>query len=229
MTAEAITELASLRPPDRETLQERVYRELRVALMRGRFQPGRSLTIRALAAALRTSSMPVREALRQLVAERALNMLPNRSFGVPLISRSRFRDLVQVRVEIEGYAAAQAAARVTDPVIDRLEKINQAMTAAEQIGDRELYITRNQEFHFLIYGCAGTEVLLPIIETLWLQSGPYIAYVFSEGPHPKVALSRHEGMIAGLRKKNAAAVRTMLAGDITDAAEIILAGARFSD
>jgi DNA-binding GntR family transcriptional regulator len=222
-------ELTVLTPPARQTLQDRVYRELRMAIMRGKFLPGRSLTIRAVAAALRTSSMPVREALRQLVAERALDTLPNRSFGVPLLTRQRFKDLVEVRVEIEGYAAARAGTRATADLARRLEQINQAMTGAAQIGDREMYVARNQEFHFLIYETAGSEVLLPIIETLWLQSGPYIAHVFSEGPSPKVALDRHQGAIEAFRRGDADRMRTMIGGDIADAAQIILGGAQFSD
>jgi DNA-binding GntR family transcriptional regulator len=225
----ATAELAVLTPPARETLQERVYGELRAALMRGRFLPGQSLTIRAVAAALRTSSMPVREALRQLVAERALGTLANRSFGVPLITRERFKDLVQVRVEIEGYAAARAASRISPGVIERLDSINKAMVTAERLAERELYIARNQEFHFLVYEAAGSGVLLPVIETLWLQSGPYIADAFSDGPHPKVTLDRHQGLIDALRRGDAVAARKMVAGDITDAAAVILAGSSFSD
>ena len=52
--------------------QERVYRELREAIVTGRFVPGRPVTLRGVAVELGVSPMPVREALRQLVAERAL-------------------------------------------------------------------------------------------------------------------------------------------------------------
>ena len=52
------------------TLYEKVYEELRNALMSGRFLPGEPLTIRGVAEALGTSIMPVREALRRLAAER---------------------------------------------------------------------------------------------------------------------------------------------------------------
>src|ERR1700678_985147 len=89
--------LEILTPPPRQTLQQRVYGELRAAIMGGRFLPGQTLTIRAVAAALRTSTMPVREALRQLVAERALDPLASRSFGIPRLSRKRFQDVVTLR------------------------------------------------------------------------------------------------------------------------------------
>lgn len=47
--------LPVLRQVSRETLQEQVYRQLREALMSGRFEPGQKLTIRGLAEALGSS------------------------------------------------------------------------------------------------------------------------------------------------------------------------------
>ena len=41
--------LPKLTPVSRETAQKRVYRELRDALMRGRFVPGAAVTLRRLA------------------------------------------------------------------------------------------------------------------------------------------------------------------------------------
>jgi DNA-binding GntR family transcriptional regulator len=222
-------DLIELTPPIRETLQERVYGELRLALMRGRFLPGRSLTIRAVAAVLGTSSMPVREAFRQLVAEQALEMSANRSFAVPLLTRQQYMDLVRIRAEIEGYAAAQAAARISPATVSNLRTINKAMIAASKSGDRDAYIIRNQEFHFVIYDASGSTVIKPIIESLWLQSGPYIALLFEEGPHAKGTLGRHEGAVEALRKGDAKAARAMISGDITDASEIILASGKFTD
>ena len=64
----ALARLAPLAPIARETLQERVYRELRRALINGRFNPGQALTVNELAGSLRTSAMPVREAVARLVS-----------------------------------------------------------------------------------------------------------------------------------------------------------------
>ena len=53
-----------------ETQRERVYFEIRRALMAGDFEPGQKITIGAVASALGVSATPVREALRRLTAER---------------------------------------------------------------------------------------------------------------------------------------------------------------
>jgi DNA-binding GntR family transcriptional regulator len=229
ITAQGNSQLEMLVPPGRETLQERVYMELKGAIMCGRFPPGQSLTIRSLATALRTSTMPVREALRQLVVEQGLENRANRSFAVPLMSRRRFEDLTRIRSEIEGYAGSLAATKIDTPTLKRVVEIEREMVEAEELQDRDRYIASNQHFHFTIYRAAGSEVLIPIIEMLWLQGGPYIKAVFIKGRRSKVNLSHHESILKALRRHDPSQARDMIAADITDAASHILEHANFSD
>jgi DNA-binding GntR family transcriptional regulator len=229
LTAQGSSQFEMLVPPGRETLQERVYLELKAAIMCGRFPPGQSLTIRALATALRTSTMPVREALRQLVVEQALEYRANRSFAIPLMSRRRFEDLAKIRSEIEGYAASLAATRIDADTIKEVSEVDRAMVEAEEVQDRDRYISHNQHFHFTIYRAANSSVLMPIIEMLWLQVGPYIKAIYTRGKHPKVKLRRHEGILKAMRHHDPHQARDMVAADITDAAKHILRSAEFAD
>ena len=222
MALSTAADLAAINPLQRETLQERVYRQLKVSLMGGKFPPGRSMTIRALAGALGTSPMPVREALRQLVAERALEMLPSRSFGIELMTPERFADLLRIRVEIEGFAAAEAASRIEPNRIERLASINDEMSVASKNADREAYIALNQQFHFGIYETAGSNVLLPMLESLWLQIGPYLNFVFDHGRQPDVSLDHHFDALEGLRARDARLARSAIVADISGAADVIL-------
>jgi len=75
---------------EREMLHDPAYLEVKKAIMSGAIRPGATITIRAMAAALGTSPMPVRESLSCLVAERALVMLPTRSVTVPLMTAEQF-------------------------------------------------------------------------------------------------------------------------------------------
>ena len=89
-SAEVALDLPKLQ---RNTLNEAVYQQLKQALMTGRIAPGSTMTIRSLAASFGVSLMPVREALRRLVAEHVLVLQPNRSVALPVITRERFREL----------------------------------------------------------------------------------------------------------------------------------------
>ena len=84
-------------PLDRQTLGERAYARLADLLMSGRLAPGEKLSLRAAADVLGVSIMPVREAVSRLVADKALEVTPNRAVRVPLMSAAQFRDLTKVR------------------------------------------------------------------------------------------------------------------------------------
>src|SRR5688500_16434787 len=104
----------------RNTLNEEVYQQLKQALMTGRIAPGSTMTIRSLAASFGISPMPVREALRRLVAEHVLVLLPNRSVSLPIITRERFREITRIRTSLEGLAAEEATPLVTPDVAQRM-------------------------------------------------------------------------------------------------------------
>ena len=71
-------------PLDRQTLGERAYAKLADLLISGRLAPGEKLSLRAAADVLGVSIMPVREAVSRLVADKALEVTPNRAVRVPL-------------------------------------------------------------------------------------------------------------------------------------------------
>ncbi|MBO9099895.1 MULTISPECIES: GntR family transcriptional regulator [unclassified Rhizobium] len=211
---------AQLAPVGRETVQDRVYSELRRALIGGLFEPSQVLTIRGLADALVTSTMPVREALGRLITEKALEALPNRSVRVPPITLERIDDLLRARMLIEGEAIALAAKRMGPKDITVIEAMLHEwdeMRALKQKKDVDREVTLNQTFHFEIYRACGSAVLIPMIESLWLQSGPCIRvaiYAFSEAGEVDTA-HYHRSIVAALAAQDADAARAALVADIS--------------
>jgi DNA-binding GntR family transcriptional regulator len=166
--------LSDVAPVMRETVQTRVHQQLRHLLMVGRFQPGQALKIHDLAEVFGTSAQPIRESIRQLVAERALEALPNRSARVPLMDDLRLEDLRRTRLALEGLAAELSAERATPADVEALAKIVDDEVEADEQLHVESSVSRNLEFHFRLYRISGSTVLPPIIEGLWLQIGPNI-------------------------------------------------------
>lgn len=209
-----------LAPVGRETVQDRVYGELRRALIGGLFEPGQVLTIRQLADALMTSTMPVREALGRLITEQALEVLPNRQIRVPPITLDRLADLLRARILIEGEAIALAAPRMTAAGLERAAEIMAEWEALRLGGDPETVdreVTLNQAFHFETYRACGSEVLLPMIESLWLQSGPCTRaaiFAFSEAGE-RDAARYHHAILDALRRGDGVAARVALIDDIS--------------
>lgn len=210
-----------LTPVSRETVNDRVYRELRRALIRGLFDPGQVLTIQELAAKLETSTMPVREALSRLISEQGLEAMPNRSVRVPPVDETRLEHLLKARVVIEGAALEMAAPRLSKADLDALEHLTLEIgTPSRGPGSAiETQLETNQEFHFRIYQASGSTVMIPIIESLWLQSGPYIrAAAMAFDPRDAVSTSHFHGQIvAALKARDVAGARAALAADISRA------------
>jgi DNA-binding GntR family transcriptional regulator len=216
---------ARLIPVGRETVNDRVYRELRRALIHGLFDPGQVLTIQELARRLETSTMPVREALSRLISEQALEALPNRSVRVPPVDPARLEDLLRARIVIEGAALELAAPKLTRAAFDELSTLIGRHDAQPfgETGAVEAQIEANQAFHFSIYHASGSTVLIPIIESLWLQSGPYIrAAALAFDPRSAISGSHYHGeIVAALKRSDVAAARTALATDISRAFDLL--------
>jgi DNA-binding GntR family transcriptional regulator len=208
---------------ERETVQERVYAALRDQLMRGGFEPGQKLKIGALATAFGTSAMPVREALNRLTAERAIESMPNRSVRVPALSKNALQDLMETRFAVEGLAVARAAAKMTSRTLAELRDLIHAQSATDAEHISEASAKQNRAFHFAIYRESGSTVLLPIIESLWLQFGPYLRVASErfDGREGR-GTNFHVEIVEALARRDGAAARAALESDIGRAFELVM-------
>ena len=208
----------------RGAVRDHVVAELRRGLMVGAFVPGQVMSLRKLATRFQTSPMPVREALTELFASNALEELPNRSVRVPLMSPSRMKELFRVREHLEGLAAKDACRRCTPDLVERLERINRTLRQA--IAERQIEgaLAGNQEFHFTLYRAAESEVLMPLIESLWLQSGPTM-YFSLLAPGAPWDASAHGEILQGLKAGDPAAVQRALSKDIRAGGRHLFKGA----
>lgn len=203
-------------PPDAAdtSLRQQVYASLREALTSGRFAPGQKVTFRYVAGVLGVSLTPVREAMRRLVAEGAFEMNPNRSVRVPLMTRDKVLELRDIRMELEGLAAAKAALVATRGQMADIRRAAREIMAARNRGDSATDRQKVREFHFAVYAAAGQPTLLRLIEGLWLQTGPYMNLLYpdfissSRGPAGRLRL------IDALQARNASAARREMADDI---------------
>jgi len=206
------------RPP---SIQERVYNELKLGLMVGSFLPGQTVSLRKLAEKLNTSLMPVREAINHLVAERAFEMLPNRSVIVPEMSREKLDELVYWRALLEGEAARKACQNASDDLITSLNQLNdEMMTAVDKRNVRQV-LSCNKEFHFQLYHASQSKVLMPMIESLWLQMGPFTFFSFLS-PDLIWNSTFHIKIIEALKEQDSDKIRDAVVGDIQTLADYLV-------
>jgi DNA-binding GntR family transcriptional regulator len=189
-------------------------------ILTGEISPGQSITINSLASAFAVSHMPVREALHRLVAERALTVISGRSVGLPPLSIERLEDLKRVRLEIEGLATGWACARLSDQDLNRLDGLVQSMAGADRQGNVKAFLHGNRDFHFGIYRAAGSQTLLSMIESLWLQISPYFNLLHASGNYAR-ANREHKTLAAALRERDPRRARAAILADINGAAAVL--------
>jgi DNA-binding GntR family transcriptional regulator len=214
-------------PLDRQTLGERAYAQLADLLISGRLAPGEKLSLRSAADVLGVSIMPVREAVSRLVADKALEVLPNRAVRVPLMSAAQFRDLTQVRIAIEGHAAALAAKHRDPADLIAIARAEEAMRAESEkaVPDLPRAVELNKTFHFAVYEAAHSPITVEIIRALWLKAGPVINLDLRANPERLAkgdAIKFHADVRRAIAAGDGAAASAGVEADIGGAAHVIL-------
>ena len=158
------------------------------------------------------------------MAERAIVATDDRKFEIPVLGRQQVDQILELRMLLEGLAAAQAAARITEPELQRIRKQFTAMDDAVQQLDSELLLETNTRFHFLIYRASRNEILMAIIESLWLQYAPTISDYLPELIRRlslqdrqklyQVSQEQHARILAALENKDSDEAREQIHADL---------------
>jgi DNA-binding GntR family transcriptional regulator len=192
--------MRTIDPLGEEGLNSAIYAELRERLVTGRMAPGHELSTRSLAQELGVSQTPVRDALSRLAAEGALEIRAKRRVRVPAMT---------------GALPSIDATRLA-----RLREVDAAIDAAIAAHDADGYMFNNHAFHFTLYRAQDGRTMTQLIDTLWLQFGPFMRLVYTQLP-AKVVNDRHQEAIGAIVAKDAAALRTAIAADISEGMDMV--------
>lgn len=207
---------------EHQPLSDRAYQEIRKGLTTGHFAPIQPLVIRTLAQNYGISATPIREALQRLVAERLLEVLPNRSIVVPRMTRRRFRELFPIRGALEGLATELAVPIFDDAEKLRLQTLLDRIAETTRSYDSRTYLKLNREFHFAIYEKAGNPELLRLIQDMWLKVGPVFTGLFDDDHYRHHANDEHLHIVEAILRGDAPAARLAMEQDLYLAAESLL-------
>ena len=195
------------------TTHERIYQSLKERLLFGGFLPGKPVTLRGLAEDLNVSPMPVREAIRRLIAEGALESHGNRRVSIPAMTDQKYQEIMQSRLLLEPELAEMAMPNIRKEAIQHLVDLDDAIDLCMENGDVEGYMRGNHAFHFALYGAAHSVVMEKLVDSLWVQFGPFLRLIY--GRHGTASLiDHHKQAIEALKQRDKAALRSAIADDI---------------
>lgn len=212
-------EAAETAPRGAPVIHEEVYERLRRAIIAGQLEPGKSLSVRGLAAEFGVSAMPAREAIRRLAALGALEMTETRRVSVAQMTPEKFDELAIARTALEPALAGLAARKLAnepkarDALVAKLKVIDASLDEAIAQGDIAAYGKRNSEFHFALYAAAQAPVLLGLVESLWLQIGPFMRIVIGRLGTTSL-VDQHKEAISALASGDAEKLEEAMRTDI---------------
>jgi len=110
-------------PNGEAALVDDLAERIRQRIMSGEFPIGTQLRQAALATEFKVSRTPVREALRKLASEQLVSFEPHLGVRVPGWSNHDIEEIFALRVELESYAAGQAARHANPAQVAELREL----------------------------------------------------------------------------------------------------------
>jgi DNA-binding GntR family transcriptional regulator len=172
---------------------------VRELVITGELAAGEQLRQRDLAHRFGVSQTPVREAMRRLESEGLLVCDTHRGFTVAAPELGPVQENFQIRAALESLGASLAARKIDAAGLARLRDLNEAMRTLPD--DDPQYPELNREFHFTVYSCAGSPLLLSLMRLLWasLHGGPRVTRSHAESvrQHDEILKALADGDAAG--------------------------------
>lgn len=192
---------------------EAIYQRIRDMILFGELAPGQGVTILGLTERLGAGMTPVREAIRRLTAEGALEAQGNRRVIVPVMTPEKLDQIEFARLSIEPKLAEIAAKKQRSGLVSELRALDGQVNEAIAAGSIERYLEANFRFHFRLYEEAEATILKKIALSLWLQAGPSLRIVCGRYGTSNLP-DKHDEAVAALAAGDPAATAQAICEDI---------------
>lgn len=177
---------------------ERAYTLLRGALLDGRFSPRERLVELALVEDLGVNRATIREALARLEQEGLVERRPNRGAVVRALSPAEIRDILRMRIDIEGLAARWASERGEPSRRAALREPLDELVERATRGDIAGVARLQARIHHDIVELAGSEPLRSVSATLDARTTRIRRRSMRSRERLQASLSEHERIVVAV-------------------------------
>ncbi len=190
----------------RVTLHDAALNQIRDMIIEGKLAPGMRINEGQVGAMLGVSRTPLREAIKSLVGEGLVEILPAKGAVVRRFSIGDIRDILEVIKALEQSAAQLACERASDAEIAAIVALHEEMLELYRSRNRLAYFKLNQAIHSALVRASGNPVLAETHEQLQARI-KRIRFIGNETPDRWAgAVADHEAMIEALRRRDAPAL-----------------------
>ena len=190
------------------TKQQAVYRTLRESILRCELRPGTRLVIDEVARQFHMSSIPVREAIRQLQAEGLVLSVAHVGGAVAPISHDSVIEVFAVLEGLELVATRMAAQRMDAANGAVLADLIASMDRAIDAGSPGLWAELNTRFHLAIAEMAAMPMLHDMLRRAFDHWERVRRYYFSDVliHRTRVAQAEHHALLRHMELRDFARV-----------------------
>jgi DNA-binding GntR family transcriptional regulator len=197
----------------RRTTADTVATMLRNEIQRGQLPPGTRLRQNDVAQRFGVSTTPVREALALLQAEGLVRIDPHRGALVFHPTVADLRESYEIRGALESLAVTKAIPRLTDALLDDLQKIIDRM---RKVKDEGRWVELNNEFHLRLYEVSGMPRLCSTIASIRDSSSTYIHMFVAHNLPEHQADDDHQEILDACRARDTRRARKAIMAHINN-------------
>ncbi len=198
----------------RVSISQQIREHLLDRIARGRMQSGDRVIEAQVASEMNVSSIPVREAIRELVAMGILQSAPHQGAWVRKVSLLETIQAFEVRSVLEPLAVESAAARFQGKC-DRLRQVAQQIVDSARARDFASFQHHNQVFHRTIVEASDNQVLLRVWDSLAFDVRTRFTMDYLTTVDPVAIAREHKPIVIALDR-----------GDATEAAALLRSHSR---
>ena len=104
---------------------------------------------------------------------------------------------------------------IDNDLVEQLSSLDSMIDQAQEEDNLDQISILNQNFHRALYTANPHQVTLPLIESLWLQLGPFMRMATSE-LEEHYLVDRHNEAMSAIERKDAYALQMAIAADIRE-------------
>ena len=183
------------------TLADQVRQNIKKRIINQELKPGSRLIVSHLAAEMGTSLTPIREALRLLVKDGLVEIIPHKGAQVVMPSQGQFKDLFQVRTVLESLAIKLAIPNLSPADYEKLEQILQAGDESIQAADPKTWLEADEKLHNYIIQKSDNNILAELLDNIRNRINIFRILTAQLPARAKRAQNEHRSVVAAMKKQ----------------------------
>jgi DNA-binding GntR family transcriptional regulator len=198
---DADPEPGAIRPP---TISDAVLQEMRVRLIRRRYEPGDRLRVDQLAGEFGVSALPVREAMRVLLAEGRVQYESHRGYRVSELTFEDVEEIFLMCRVLEGEAVRRGVPKLTETEVERMSALLAQLVSPSPSASVWDIAANHQDFHFVPIEAARLPRIEAELHRLWDHTDHYRGlYLFVDDELMQAMHEEHAALAAACAARDA--------------------------